>query len=198
MWMLTLLVVVAFLLAACRGSSASPAAEATRQAASDEHMDVDEHMDAETTMDGDEHIDEDEHMDADEHADAGEPMDSDGMMDMEHEHVEPPTEYEGLMNPYRGDPDAIAEGAALFAAACATCHGEAGMGDGPAAAGLDPQPATLADHEMMETMSDGYLFWRVNEGGAMEPFNSAMPSWKAVYSEDQLWKILAFVRTLAE
>jgi mono/diheme cytochrome c family protein len=54
----------------------------------------------------------------------------------------------------------------------------------------------LADQDMMMSMSDGYIFWRVSEGGAMEPFNSAMPAWKSVYNEEQIWKLIAFVRTL--
>jgi mono/diheme cytochrome c family protein len=201
--------VFAVMFTACQGSSASPAVEATRQAAeehadadesmgADEHGDEGEHMEADEDMEAEESMDTDEHMDEGEHMDSDESTGSEGMMGMEHEHVETPAEYEGLTNPFAGDQEAIAEGAALFAATCATCHGETGMGDGPASVGLDPKPAALADQEMMQTMSDSYLFWRVNEGGAMEPFNSAMPSWKAVYGEDQIWKILAFVRTLGE
>lgn len=36
-----------------------------------------------------------------------------------------------------------AEGAAFFAANCTSCHGAAGRGDGPLAAGLTPKPTNL-------------------------------------------------------
>lgn len=35
------------------------------------------------------------------------------------------------------------DGAALYAAHCAACHGDSGRGDGPAAAGLSPRPGDL-------------------------------------------------------
>ena len=63
--------------------------------------------------------------------------------------------------------------------------GAEGAGDGVAAVGLDPKPANLGDSEMMSTLTDGYLFWRVSKGGAMEPFNSAMPAWDPGLTEEQ-------------
>jgi mono/diheme cytochrome c family protein len=49
---------------------------------------------------------------------------------------------------------------------------------------------------MMQELSDGYLYWRISEGGQMEPFNSMMPAWKDGLSEQQIWQIISFVRTL--
>jgi hypothetical protein len=56
---------------------------------------------------------------------------------------------------------------------------------------LDPKPATLADGVMMNELSDGYLFWRVSKGGAMEPFNSAMPAWESGLTEEQRWQVIS-------
>ena len=39
----------------------------------------------------------------------------------------------------------LARGAEVYQANCAGCHGTLGSGDGPAAAGLEPKPANLAD-----------------------------------------------------
>lgn len=39
----------------------------------------------------------------------------------------------------------LAAGKKVFMTYCATCHGTAGKGDGPAAAGLNPKPADFAD-----------------------------------------------------
>ena len=90
----------------------------------------------------------------------------------------------------------IEAGEELFATYCATCHGESGAGDGPAAAGLDPKPADLGDGMMMRELRDGYLFWRITKGGTMEPFNSAMPAWEEGLTEEQRWQLVTFIHSL--
>jgi mono/diheme cytochrome c family protein len=50
---------------------------------------------------------------------------------------------------------------------------------------------------MMAELSDGYLFWRASEGGTFEPFNSAMPPWKDVLSENERWQVITFLRSLS-
>ncbi|RME41214.1 MAG: cytochrome c [Caldilineae bacterium] len=115
-----------------------------------------------------------------------------------HHHADPPAEFADLSNPFAGDEEAIAAGKTIFETNCVPCHGPKGEGDGPAAANLNPKPANLSDGDMMGMLSDGYLYWRVTEGGAMEPFNSAMPAWKTVLSEEQVWQVLSYVRTLIQ
>lgn len=105
-----------------------------------------------------------------------------------------PEDYTGLANPYIEDPDAIAEGDILFQANCSSCHGSTGEGDGPASAGLDPSPKNLA--EKQPNLSDSYLFWRISEGGLMDPFNSLMPGWKGLLSDERIWQVIAFIRTM--
>jgi high-affinity iron transporter len=39
----------------------------------------------------------------------------------------------------------LAEAAALYRSRCASCHGDAGRGDGPAASGIDPKPTNFRD-----------------------------------------------------
>jgi len=103
-----------------------------------------------------------------------------------------PTEYAGKTNPLGAD--AATAGKTTFDERCASCHGTTGAGDGPAAAGLDPKPANLV--EAVKTVGDDFLFWRVNEGGGMEPFNSAMPSWKGIFSEEEIWQVITYIKTL--
>ncbi|MCB8973844.1 MAG: cytochrome c [Ardenticatenaceae bacterium] len=117
---------------------------------------------------------------------------------MDHAHVEAPEEFASLKNPFAADHEAIEIGEELFQAYCASCHGPEGAGDGPAAESLEPKPAALSDGMMMNMLSDGYLFWRVSQGGQMEPFNSAMPAWQAALTEEQRWQIISYVRTLAD
>lgn len=107
---------------------------------------------------------------------------------------EPPEQYAELINPYTDDQDEIAEGEVLYQANCSSCHGFTGEGDGTAASGLEPQPKNLAQNQ--PALSDAYYYWRISEGGLMEPFNSLMPGWKGILNEEQIWQVIAFLRTL--
>ncbi len=115
--------------------------------------------------------------------------------DGEHGHAEAPPEYANLVNPYAGDPQAIQAGEVIYQAYCLTCHGPQGAGDGPAAAGLNPPPANLADAAMMTALSDGFLYWRINEGMMSAP--SAMPAFGMMLDEAQIWQVIAYIRTFS-
>lgn len=106
----------------------------------------------------------------------------------------PPAEYADKTNPMAGNQTAADAGKQTFGTNCTPCHGTDAKGDGPAAASLNPKPADLADLE--SSFSDAYIFWRISEGGAMSPFNSQMPSWKNTLSEDQIWQVVTYLRTL--
>jgi len=107
---------------------------------------------------------------------------------------EPPAEFADMKNPYKtDDEDALNKGEALYRANCSSCHGEQGLGDGPAGASLNPKPGNLARDQA--NLSDAYLFWRISEGGILEPFNSLMPAWKALMSEQQIWQVITYIRT---
>ncbi len=169
-------VLAVLVLSACGGGAADAPAD---QAAVEEHSDGDEHAEATTG----------EHNDGEEHGDAA--------ADGEHEHFEAPDEFASLTNPFVGDAAAVEAGKVIYANNCAACHGATGQGDGPSAAALDPRPSNLADPTMMNSMTDSYLFWRISEGGVAAPFNSQMPPWKGVLSEEEIWQVITFVRTLS-
>ncbi|HEX2762704.1 MAG TPA: FTR1 family protein [Allosphingosinicella sp.] len=72
----------------------------------------------------------------------------------------------------RAIPDA-ARGAALYARNCAACHGAAGDGKGPMAAGLDPPPIAFADRARARERSLFALYQVIDqglEGTAMQSF----------------------------
>jgi mono/diheme cytochrome c family protein len=121
-------------------------------------------------------------------------------MDGPHQHPwweVPPAEYANARSTRWGDAAAIARGQQLYQTYCLMCHGADGKGTGPVAKGLPHPPADLTHHfHRAPGDGDAYLFWRVSEGGQVEPFKSgqsAMPAYKTVLSEDQRWDVLAYV-----
>lgn len=109
---------------------------------------------------------------------------------------EPPAEYAGKSNPFAGQAEAAAAGEALFAARCSSCHGPEGAGDGAAAASLDPKPTNLQTE--VGGLEDDFIYWRIMDGGAMEPWNSSMPAHKGILTEDEVWQLVTYLRTLAQ
>jgi mono/diheme cytochrome c family protein len=99
-----------------------------------------------------------------------------------------PAEYAGKTNPLGAD--AATEGAKVFKVNCETCHGPQGHGDGPAGQALDPKPKNLP--ELAAQAGDDYLFWRVSEG---KP-GTSMVAWKGILTDEQIWQVVAFIRTL--
>jgi mono/diheme cytochrome c family protein len=109
-----------------------------------------------------------------------------------------PAEYADLQNPLEDDPQAIERGDQAYNALCVQCHGEQGAGDGTEAAGMQPHPGDFSDANHMSTLSDGYMFWRISDGGGFDPYNSLMPAWGTLLSETEIWELVSFIRTLPE
>jgi len=91
-------------------------------------------------------------------------------------------------NPVRPVPAQLAAGRQTYLQNCATCHGDSGRGDGPAAANLNPKPADLTVHVPLHT--DGDLYWWVTNGIS----GTAMPAWESRLTDLQRWQVVTFVR----
>lgn len=117
-----------------------------------------------------------------------------GMGMMERHHAGVPADYADLSNPVLADDESLARGAELYSANCASCHGDGGMGDGPAGAALNPAASPVARTSQM--MGNGYLFWRISEGGV--PFGTAMPAWKEALDERARWDVINYLRALGQ
>jgi len=85
--------------------------------------------------------------------------------------------------PRRGDPAPalppagdLTRGELLYDRNCASCHGPAGAGDGPAATWLSPRPGNLAEHE--------YTWARLGEALWNGVPGTAMQAWRDLAPED--------------
>jgi mono/diheme cytochrome c family protein len=103
-------------------------------------------------------------------------------------------QYASKRSPLAPTADELANGRLLFERSCASCHGASGAGDGEAGAMLDPPPADVARASRLPIAADAYLYWTIAEGGV--PVGSAMPPFKAVLSDSEIWQVVAFLRTL--
>jgi high-affinity iron transporter len=86
----------------------------------------------------------------------------------------------------------LAIGERLYQAHCATCHGAAGMGDGPAAAVMDPPPTALGSAVDMRDVTPSLMYRIVSVGIA----GTQMAPWGEVLTADERWSIVAYLGTL--
>jgi len=96
----------------------------------------------------------------------------------------------GEQNPHAKDAAVIADGLHHYREMCVQCHGAPGMKTAEFAAGLNPPAPDLADEA--QEWTDGQLFWIVKHGIRM----TGMPAFGSTHSDDDVWKIVAFVRQL--
>lgn len=108
---------------------------------------------------------------------------------------------QGLENPLRrtGSSDAhYATGRRLYAQNCVPCHGDRLDGHGHFAHGLNPVPLAFTGTETIDQLQESYVFWRIAKGGPGlpnegAPWNSAMPAWEEVLTEEEIWSVILFL-----
>ena len=89
-------------------------------------------------------------------------------------------------------PPLLARGAEVYRSTCASCHGDLGLGNGPAAAGLDPAPANLADGAALRDASPLDFYRRITIGVA----GTAMPSYEGTLTADDRWAAAVYATIL--
>jgi mono/diheme cytochrome c family protein len=88
----------------------------------------------------------------------------------------------------------LLRGAAVFADKCAGCHGSNAQGNGTVARTIYPHPANLSWlAQPSARQAEPYMYWSIAEGGAQ--FGSDMPAFKAELSRNDIWAVIAYVRS---
>lgn len=94
-----------------------------------------------------------------------------------------------VMNPFKGNANATADGKRIYSQMCVLCHGLKGEGNGEAGLSLEKKPANfLALKVINET--DGAIFWKITHGKA------PMATYEELLTEDQRWKLVNYIREL--
>jgi len=95
-------------------------------------------------------------------------------------------------NPIAPTEQSVARGRELFQQNCISCHGVDGRGDGPESADLNPAPTDFRLHLPLHTDPQFYAFIENGYPG------SAMPAFGDVFSEEDIWNLVNFLRTFGE
>ncbi len=104
-------------------------------------------------------------------------------------HWASPEKESARANPIKRDNNSIARGVSLYNKNCASCHGAEAKGNGPAGKALDPKPTDLK--QMSGNHPDGDFAWKIANG------RSAMPAWKSILSENQIWDLVNYIQSLS-
>jgi mono/diheme cytochrome c family protein len=96
------------------------------------------------------------------------------------------------VNPVPATPENIAEGKQAFTSYCMVCHGLDGQNSGvPFAETISPPVPSLASPQV-QAYSDGQLKWIIANG----LYPSGMPPSKDVFSDDDMWQMVDYIRHL--
>jgi mono/diheme cytochrome c family protein len=87
-------------------------------------------------------------------------------------------------------------GQSKFQTLCATCHGQTGRGDGPAAAALRPQPRDMSDDEWQESVDDDFLRTVIRNGGTAVGLSPMMTPFGHALNDEEIENVVAYIRTL--
>ncbi len=96
-------------------------------------------------------------------------------------------------NPVVPSPEALRTGLEHYRGMCVTCHGAPGVDASEIGVGLSP-PAPDLTLARVQARTDGELFWLVSHGIRM----TGMPAFGPTHENEEIWKIVAFLRHLPE
>lgn len=105
-------------------------------------------------------------------------------------------EARALTNPVPSSPEMAEKGKALYEGkgGCVTCHGKSGLGDGPAAAALNPSARNFHHHGFWRHRTEGEIFWVIKNGSP----GTAMIGFGSQLSDEEIWTVIRYLRTFGE
>ena len=86
----------------------------------------------------------------------------------------------------------LAEGRSIYERSCASCHGLAGGGDGPAGKGMQPSPPPIGTAAHMSGITPAMMFRITSIGIAGTP----MAGFAGALTPEQRWNVVAYVNSL--
>jgi high-affinity iron transporter len=86
----------------------------------------------------------------------------------------------------------LANGRAIYENSCASCHGMRGLGDGPAAAALNPKPPAIGSAQEMHDRSPALLYRIMSVGVAGTP----MVGFAGQLTPNQRWNVVSYLMSL--
>lgn len=111
--------------------------------------------------------------------------------------VQAPDEFYSLVNPLENTTANIEKGRLLFHVdvqpTCVMCHGSQGDGTGGFGADMTPKPRNFTCTETMNDISDGQLFWVIQNGSP----DTGMPPFQGLQDE-QIWQLVLYIRSLGK
>jgi mono/diheme cytochrome c family protein len=99
-----------------------------------------------------------------------------------------PASAKELKSPFPASPQVLKLGRTNYDIYCDGCHGPSGDGRGSIALKFSLSVINIG-MPWVQAQTDGELFWKISNG------KGAMPAWKAQLSEEDRWRLVAFVRT---
>lgn len=98
---------------------------------------------------------------------------------------ETPADRTGRLAPFEFSDASVTAGEGIYALNCKSCHGDPGQGNYQPLVPVPGDPAT----DKIQDNSDGDLQYKIAEGRGL------MPSFKRVLSEDDIWNVIAYIRS---
>jgi len=102
-----------------------------------------------------------------------------------------PAKYEKMTNPEDASSENISIGKNLYSKHCKSCHGKEGYGDGPKAEEVDGDLGDFSSEDF-HAQSDGAIFYKSYIG------RNDMPNFEKKMSEEDMWLVVHYMRTLEE
>ena len=96
-----------------------------------------------------------------------------------------------VKNPFPASAEVLREGLEEYRENCLVCHGAPGVDSGAIGVGLNPPPPDLTI-PTVQARTDAQLHWLTSQGIRL----TGMPAFGPTHSDEEIWKIVTFLRHL--